>query len=45
MEENPEYLEKYQKMISPVAKDEDDYKLHKDQIDNNFSINWNAKKH
>lgn len=41
-EDYPEYLEDFKQMTSPIAKDEEYYKLHKEEIDRNFQIEWNG---
>ncbi len=43
IESNPEYLANYYEMISPIAKDEDDYTSRNDEIDSNFAIMWNQE--
>jgi len=40
-EDNPEYLSKFDEMISPIAETEEYYQEHKDEIDYNFSVLWN----
>ena len=40
--DNPEYLSKLEKMISPIAETEEYYEEHKKEIDQNFSIEWNS---
>lgn len=43
IELNPEYLQKFEKMISPIATNDEEYLSNKDVIDNNFSILWNGE--
>lgn len=41
--DNPEYLSKLDKMLSPIAETEEYYEEHKEEIDENFSIEWNRQ--
>lgn len=43
-EENPEYLPQFYDLISPIAKDQEDYKNNKERIDSNFERQWSAGK-
>ena len=43
IEDNPEYLFKFDKMISPIAENDEYYQAHKEEIDHNFSILWNGE--
>ncbi len=40
-EENPEYLPAFNEMMSPIAKDDEDYMKNKAIIDRNFELQWN----
>ena len=40
-DENPEYLPAFYDMMSPIAKDDEDYVKNKENIDRNFELQWN----
>ena len=41
--DNPEYLPKLEKMLSPIANSEEYYQNHQKEIDGNFEILWNGE--
>lgn len=43
--DNPEYLKKFDEMISPIAENDEYYQTHKEEIDHNFSVLWNGENH
>ena len=43
--DNPEYLKKFDEMISPIAENDKYYQTHKEEIDHNFSVLWNGENH
>lgn len=43
-EENPEYLPQFYDLISPIAKDQEDYQKNKEIIDSNFDRQWSSGK-